>query len=52
MPPTQALFQSIWDLEQNWMPGVRWLCDEAEAQGKTVIRLANVDDLDSFARTI
>jgi adenylate kinase family enzyme len=52
MPPMQALFQSIWDVEQNWMPGVRGLCDEAEAQGKTVIRLANVDDLDSFARTI
>jgi hypothetical protein len=52
MPPTQGLFRSIWDVEQNWMPGVRGLCDKAEAQGKTVTRLVNVDDLDRFARTI
>ena len=52
MPPTRDLFRSIWDVEQNWMPGVRVLCDEAEAQGKTVTRLLSVDDLDRFARMI
>jgi hypothetical protein len=36
------------------MPGVRGLCDEAEAEaeGKTVTRLSNVDDLNTFARMI
>jgi adenylate kinase family enzyme len=52
MPPTRGLFRSIWDVDQNWMPGVRVLCDEAEAQGKMVTRLASVDDLDEFARMI
>ena len=52
MPPTQRLFRSIWDVEQNWMPHVRRLCDEAEVQGKTVTRLASVDDFDQFARMI
>lgn len=52
MPPTQALFRTIWDVEQNWMPGVRKLCNEAEAQGKTITRLVNVDDLDRLMRTI
>ena len=52
MPPTQRLFRSIWDVEQNWMPHVRWLCDEAEVQGKTVTLLASVNDLDQFARMI
>jgi adenylate kinase family enzyme len=52
MPATEALFRSIWDVEQNWMPGVRRLCDEAEAEGKTVTRLSNVDDLNRFARMI
>ena len=52
MPPTRELFQSIWDVEQNWMPGIRALCDQAEAQGKKVTRVASVDDLDSFARVI
>ena len=50
MPPTQALFRTIWDVEKNWMPGVRDLCNEAEAQGKTVTRLTDVDGLDSFTR--
>jgi adenylate kinase family enzyme len=52
MPPTRGLFRSIWDVDHNWMPGVRVLCDEAEAQGKMVTRLASVDDLDGFARMI
>jgi hypothetical protein len=52
MPPTQALFRTIWDVEQNWMPRIRALCDEAEVQGKAVTRLVNVDDLSRFSRSI
>jgi hypothetical protein len=52
MPPTKAIFSSIWELDQNWMPGIRALCTEAETQGKIVIRLTSVDELDAFARTL
>jgi adenylate kinase family enzyme len=48
MPPTQALFQAIWDVEQNWMPAVRAMCANAERNGKSVIRLANVEQLNKF----
>jgi hypothetical protein len=48
MPPTQALFQAIWDVEQAWMPDVRALCRDAEKSGKSVVRLANVEELNSF----
>ena len=50
MPPTKALFQSIWDVDRNWMVGVRRLCDEAESLGKTVVRLRDLSDIDRFAQ--
>jgi hypothetical protein len=50
MPPTKALFQSMWDVEQTWMPEIRALVAAAEASGIAVIRLANVDDLDRFSK--
>jgi adenylate kinase family enzyme len=49
MPPTKALCQAIWEVDQNWMPGIRTLCDEAQAQGKTVTRLNSIEALDRFA---
>jgi adenylate kinase family enzyme len=52
MPPTQALFRSIWDVERNWMPGVRALCNQVEAQGKPVTRLTSVDHLARFVRIL
>jgi len=50
MPPTQGLFQTIWQVDQDWIPGIRALCTEAEAQGKLVTRLASVDELQTFSR--
>jgi adenylate kinase family enzyme len=52
MPPTRALFQAIWEVEQTWMPEVRTLCTKAESQGKTVTRLASVEELDAFAKNL
>jgi len=49
MPPTQGLFQAIWEVEHDWMPAIRSLCDEAEVRGKIVVRLADVQALDDFA---
>ena len=50
MPPTQGLFQTIWQVDQDWMRGIRALCTEAEAQGKLVTRLTSVDELQTFSR--
>jgi adenylate kinase family enzyme len=52
MPPTRDLFRTIWEVDRDWMPGVRALCTEAEAQGKIVTRLTSVDELDAFTRRI
>jgi adenylate kinase family enzyme len=48
MPPTEALFQTIWDVDQNWMPEVRRLVAAEEARGKHVFRLASVSELAQF----
>ncbi len=53
MPPTELLFRTIWDVEQTWMPELRALCNDAEATGKEVVRLASVDDINTLAeRTV
>ena len=52
MPPTEGLFRTMWDVDQNWMPAIRALCAEAEADGKAVTRLTSVADLDTFAQAI
>ena len=48
MPPTKDLFQTIWRVDQDWMPGIRNLCAKAEARSKLVTRLISVDELDAF----
>jgi hypothetical protein len=50
MPSTERLFQTIWDVDQTWMPNVRALCARAEVEGKIVSRLASVHDLDALHR--
>jgi hypothetical protein len=50
MPPTGALFKTIWDVEQSWMPGIRALCAAAERQGTAVTRLRDVEQLTAFAQ--
>lgn len=49
MPPTKGLFQTIWEVDRDWMPGIRTLCTEAEARGKIVTRLTSVDELAAFS---
>jgi adenylate kinase family enzyme len=50
MPTTEALFRTIWEVERTWMPELRALCQEAEKQGKPITRLADVNELDAFAK--
>jgi adenylate kinase family enzyme len=52
MPPTRDLFRTIWEVEQAWMPGIRSLCDEAQQQGKLVVRLHSIEELDAYAQAV
>jgi adenylate kinase family enzyme len=48
MPPTEALFRTIWQVEQHWMPEIRRRVAHEEQIGKRVFRLASTSDLDGF----
>lgn len=50
MPPTGRLFEIIWEVDRDWMPTLRELCDQQEANGKNVTRLTSIEDLDAFTR--
>lgn len=49
MPSTEALFRTIWDVDQNWMPEIRKLVALEEQRGKRIFRLGSMADLDGFA---
>lgn len=49
MPPTRRLFEIMWQVDRDWMPILRALCHEKEAEGKRVIRLTSIDELNAFA---
>jgi adenylate kinase family enzyme len=51
-PPTKELFKTMWDVEQEWMPGIRSMCDAAQQDGKIVFRLHRIDELDAFTRPL
>ena len=48
MPRTEALFRTIWDVDQTWMPEIRRLVAGEEKLGKRVVRLASVSDVENF----
>lgn len=50
MPPTGRLFEIIWQLDQDWMPVLRQICDAQEAAGKRVTRLTSIEALDNYMR--
>ena len=49
---TRAMFETLWDTEQDWMPTIRAKVDEAEATGINVTRIGSVDELNAFAETV
>jgi adenylate kinase family enzyme len=51
MPTTEALFRTIWEVDQNWMPEIRRLVALEEQRGKRVFRFGSVTDLDGFEGT-
>jgi adenylate kinase family enzyme len=48
MPPTEALFRTIWEVDQDWMPEIRRLVALEEQRGKRIFRLGSIEDLDGF----
>jgi len=52
MPPTESLFRMMWDVDQTWMPEIRFLCATAELNGKSVVRLASVTELSKFSSSL
>jgi adenylate kinase family enzyme len=48
MPTTEALFRTIWEVDQNWMPEIRRLVALEEQWGKRIFRLGSVTDLNGF----
>jgi adenylate kinase family enzyme len=48
MPPTEALFRTIWEVDRTWMPEIRRLVATEEHGGKRVFRISSVSDLGDF----
>jgi adenylate kinase family enzyme len=45
MPPTASLFETIWNVENDWMPQIRERITHEEKAKKTVLRLGDIDQL-------
>jgi adenylate kinase family enzyme len=48
IPPTEQLFRTIWDVDQNWLPEIRRLVALEEQRDKRVFRLGSIAELDGF----
>jgi len=49
-PPTEALFRTIWEVDQAWMPELRQQIDKVEAKnGKNVIRIDRLKQLEQIS---
>lgn len=44
MPPTRDLFETIWTVDRDWMPGIRDAVAAAEAAGTDVRRVSQLTD--------
>jgi hypothetical protein len=49
MPPTEALFRTIFEIDRDWMPEVRRLVAAAEGSGTRVERIADIETLNRVA---
>ena len=48
MPPTKDLFETIWTVEQDFMPTVRREVEKREAQGADVRCLGTLEEVEGF----
>jgi adenylate kinase family enzyme len=51
MPDTDALFETIWTVDQKWMPQIRAMVAAEEAWGKAVSRLISLREIAAFTPT-
>lgn len=49
---TRAMFETLWETEQEWMPTIRANVDEAAAAGIKVTRIGSVDALNAFGERL
>ena len=48
-PPTEALFRTIWEVDQTWMSDLRQQIAQVETEvGKTVLRISTLDQLNAL----
>lgn len=47
MPDTDALFETIWTIDRDWMPGIRAMVAGEERAGKQVVRLQSINQITS-----
>ena len=52
MPPTRELFRTMSEVDRTWLPDIRSMCAEAELEGKAVMRLSSIDEIDAFVREL
>jgi hypothetical protein len=52
MVTTRDMFKALWETDQEAVPEIRRLADEAERAGKPVTRIASVEELDGFAASL
>jgi adenylate kinase family enzyme len=50
MPSTKGMFEALFETDRDMMPVIRRLTEAAERQGKPVLRIASVQQLDERAR--
>ena len=52
MPTTRGMFEALWETDRDMAPVFRRLTDQAEREGKTVTRIASVEELDTFSSRV
>lgn len=50
-PPTMALFRTMWEVDQSWLPAIRELCTQT-ADTKKLTRLCSLDEIDAYSAKI
>lgn len=46
-----ALFKTMWEVDQNWLPRIRELCRKAERM-KKVTRLCSLEEIDAYSAQV
>ena len=50
-PPTMALFRTMWEVDQNWLPAIRELCSRI-GDARRLTRLCSLEEIDAYSSQI